>query len=1004
MGLSQQDRIDRIRNVRYFDVIDGSIESLLQQAEAVAAFIRYYNPTGLADGHFSQFLQDLKTVREQGLENFTADGTLEPAQALLFTFVKRLHEIAGDFNVKWRDYAYWYLQNKLGVQPLSVENHKICLHFTKSVNELVELKKNSGFLLADSDGDTPVYRIEEDLLIENTTIEKAISVYFNRQKNVIPASELGFVTSLQVKELLGNNAVENPLFTNDSKPEHTCPLGFMLTSPSLLLREGKRTVTVTLENNDWVKIPEKPEISDFKVKFLNNIFFVRISTADGWRVIENYAVKCEGKNLVLKLALTEDFPATTPCLSDMHNFQSDYPALRIYLNYDAWLYPYSWLCDFSLKKIHIKTEVEGINNVLVHNDLGKIDCSKPFMPFGINTEKGALMVIGNYEMSVKPVRYFDLQIHWGGLPAGSQGFKEYYAGYGTSIDNTSFKVQAYYLSDYKWKAEKEYDLFGTVPYARLNNETVLRGINVEKMPIKRLPEESYDYSIHSKSGFVCFMLSSPEMGFGERQYRKVFSEYIMKAARAEKIIWKKKTTPPNEPYRPLINLIKLDYVSEETIVLHKQSSELSAAFYHISPFGNRRVYPSRSENSEISPVYQMNTDASILLALKNVRKGGVLNLYFDFLSFNKEINLAEIPQIRWYFGDGYRWEAIPDGYVGLDKTTNLLESGFIKFDLPEDLNDALLDENDNIWLRAAIEKNEEVIPCIKDIYVNVAEAETEVNERTEIVYDPLALANTQWKAEQNIAGIGEIRAVASYSGKAKETKDQLLMRLSEYASHRGKAVTVRDYERMTLQHFPDIAKVKCFPAFSAKSGKKNDVTLVIIPQEKEENSDRYMATSRQILKVEEFFVGRTSAAVRFVDVINPLYEEVLVRCRVMFKKHYPAASCRTCLSDLLDKIIAPWQQSEEFPQFDYSLDMEKMRQQMLEQEFVSTVEKLSVVVISEKVENTYTLYEFGKDDGIIRPSLPYAIFIPAKEHLITIDMDVDFGISEMTVDDSFIIS
>jgi hypothetical protein len=104
-------------------------------------FIRYYNLNGLADGHFSQFLQDLKTVRKQGLKNFAADGNLEPAQALLFAFVKRLHEIAGEFNVKWRDYTYWYLQNKLGAQSLPVENHKICLHFTKSVNELVELKK-----------------------------------------------------------------------------------------------------------------------------------------------------------------------------------------------------------------------------------------------------------------------------------------------------------------------------------------------------------------------------------------------------------------------------------------------------------------------------------------------------------------------------------------------------------------------------------------------------------------------------------------------------------------------------------------------------------------------------------------------------------------------------------------------------------------------------------------------------------------------------------------------
>jgi hypothetical protein len=610
------------------------------------------------------------------------------------------------------------------------------------------------------------------------------------------------------------------------------------------------------------------------------------------------------------------------------------------------------------------------------------------------------MVIGNYEMSVKHTRRFDIKIHWGQLPASPRGFQEYYAGYGLPIDNTSFKARAYYLSDYQWKAKNEYALFGAIPDAPLSKETVLRGINVEKMPVKQLAEENYNYTIHSKTGFVGLLLESPEMGFGEKQYRKVFSEYMMKEAAAKKFFGKKPKDAPNEPYKPLIESMTLDYVAEETIDLHKQSPASPAAFYHISPFGYKQVYPSSSGNDDISIVYQLDTDANILIALRDVRKGGVLNFYFEFLPFNKEINIDEIPHIKWFFGNGYQWEAIPDGYVGLDKTTNLLESGFIKFFLPEDLSDNLFDETGRIWLRAAIMEKENVIPCIKNVYINVAEAEIE----TDNIYNPLALAGTQWKPEQSIPGITEISVVASYSSKEKENEEQRLMRISEYASHRGKAVTARDYERMTLQHFPDIAKVKCLPAFSAKNGKKNNVTLVIIPQEQDEDSGKYLAVLRQILKVEEFFKGRTSATVQFVDVINPLYEEVLVRCHVTFKKRYPAASCRTCLSDLLNSLIAPWQQSGGLPKFDYSLNMEEIRQKILEQEFVSTVEKLSIVVICEKEEKLYTLYEYGKNDNIIPLSTAFSIFIPATEHLITGGSDLDFGIDEMRIGDSFIIT
>jgi hypothetical protein len=1004
-SLSQQDRIDRLRNVQFFDVIDSSVDSLLQQAEAIAAFIHYHDLKGVLDGYFSQFLQDLKTIREKGVENFVPDGNLEPAQALLFAFVKQLHEITGNFNLRWKNYAYWYLQNVLGAQPLPVRNHKICLHFTKTTNGRIRLEKHTGFRLAESDAGAPVYRLDADFTIENTTIEKVISIYFNREKNIKPASDFHFVTALQIKELSAGELTENPLFANNSKPEHTRPLGFILVSPSLLLREGKRCVSLTLERDNEKKLTEKLKIllEDWKrkladielsVRSLQNIFYIRISTAESWKVIENYAVKLEGENLLLKFTLPEDFPSTTPCRQEIHDMQADFPALQIYLNYDAWLYPYSWLKYFPLKKIRIKTEVEGINNVQVYNDLGKVDCSKPFQPFGINTEKGALMVIGNYEMSVKHVRLFDVKIHWGQLPEHPQGFKGFYAGYGLPVDNTSFKVQVYYLSDYGWKAGNEYALFGAAPDTPLNRETVLRAINMEKMPVNILAEEDYTYTISSQTGFVSFMLQSPGMGFGEKQYRKVFSEYMLHEVSAKKFFWKRPKIAPNEPYKPIIERITLNYTSEETIDLRKQPSSVFASVYHISPFGDRKIYPTDSENHDISPVFQMDTDANILLALRNVRKGGALNLYFDFLPFNKEIYLDEIPQIKWYLGNGYQWEAIPGESIGPDKTINLLESGFIRFFLPGDLNEALFDENGNIWLRAAIEKHEEIIPCIKKVYINVAEASCH----------SLTVAGTLWKPEQNIPGISEVRAIASYSGKEQEKPEQLLMRLSEYASHRGKAVTARDYERMTLQHFPDIAKVKCLSAVSVNPDKKGGVTLVIIPVERDVFSQRHRATSRQILKIKEFFVGRTSAAVRFVDVINPLYEGVLVRCRVRFRKRYPVVAGLSCLADLLNKLIAPWQQPGGLPVFDYALDMDVLRQRILEQEFVSEVEALSVIIISEEAEGSYQLYEYGKNDHIIRPSTPFAVFVPAREHLIITNTDTGFGINEMTIGESLVIS
>ncbi len=262
--LSQQDRIGRINAVTKFAVIDNSMESLLRQAEEIASFIRYYNLNGEADGYFDQFLQDLCAIREQGVTHFTPDGNLEPAQALLLTFLKQLHEITTQFNQRWEDYAYWYFQDVLKLKPLPLDSHKVCLLLTKNTNEIITIEKGFGFIPMEGKPDAPAYRLMEDTLVENTAIEQVISIYFNRQRNIFPAARLGFVTTLNVKTLSATGedvSQDNTLFGEDKTAKNVQPLGFLITSPSLLLREGKRAVTIALkpENlRETDKIFEEP--------------------------------------------------------------------------------------------------------------------------------------------------------------------------------------------------------------------------------------------------------------------------------------------------------------------------------------------------------------------------------------------------------------------------------------------------------------------------------------------------------------------------------------------------------------------------------------------------------------------------------------------------------------------------------------------------------------------------------------------------------------------------
>ncbi len=79
-------------------------------------------------------------------------------------------------------------------------------------------------------------------------------------------------------------------------------------------------------------------------------------------------------------------------------------------------------------------------------------------------------------------------------------------------------------------------------------------------------EEEYDYNILSESGFFRFILEEPKMGFGEKQYRALFPEQIIKRA-----LKKSKTKLLNPPITPLIERVTLSYSSVDVIDMRKKT-------------------------------------------------------------------------------------------------------------------------------------------------------------------------------------------------------------------------------------------------------------------------------------------------------------------------------------------------------------------------------------------------------------------------------------------------
>lgn len=1028
-GLSQNERVLRIERAKQCAILDNSMESLLRQAEEIARFIRYYNLDGQPEDSFGRFLQELAEIRKKGVEHFIPDGNMEPAQALLYTFLRQLQETGVDFNNSWESFLNWYIDSVLQVKASRMRPDSAWIAFQKHIAGNVTVPKGTRFTFGQADNESRIlYRLMEDLTVSDVTVEKLTTFYFEHHPHISPAREFGCPASLQVKEVLKDSGPGRMLFEPDREFAPMQPLGLQISAPALLLREGKRIVSLLFELEQMEitfmqkrflvalrKRIKEPDPDILFLKLMNNIFFLEISTAAGWTQIPKYALQNAsghaGVGLVLKFELPETFPATALCDPGVHGMAAGFPVLSIKLNRDAWLFPYAWLKNLLISRISIDTRVEGISNILFYNDLGRVDISAPFAPFGVNTERRAYFILGNYEMAVKNIPEARITIRWQQLPDNAGGLAEYYRGYeGENIDNTSFQLSSYCLKDYRWvptTAPNTYYLFASgkkgkqavpLPRHELASESCIYPVLPGQMQPVKVTEEQYGYTLQAESGFINFVMENPPMGFGGKKYMQLFQKNILKNA-ARKI----KTELLNTPITPLIERITLSYTSHDEIRLLEQNSAEQARLYHIYPFGTVEIYPNR-EHRPVPFIFSMPNDASLLFGLKNVKGDEVVSLYLDFFPHREEVAREEFPVVSWYWGNGYAWERLPDDLLLRDTTRNLVVDGVIRVYIPEVIPEGKLDAGGLLWLCAGIVRNETSVSSVKNIYTNAGRVYREADH----LHIPRKAGFEINALAEAVPGISEIRQIAPFSaGGENEDGKEKLIRVSEYTSHRGRAVTARDYERMTLQAFPQICKIKCLSPEPGKNRPgKPVVKLVVIPYTScGEDALRPKAGADLLLDVETFFMGKTPGYVG-VDAINPVYEEVMVRCSVVYiRAPHNRAYIRNLITQVINQVIAPWQYKNTEPVFGYSFSVKELIARIEKLKVIEKVESLSVLQFTQAEKERVHVKEYDctqEEEIRVTPVIPQGILVPAKEHLIK-TITGKFGVEEMKINENFVV-
>jgi hypothetical protein len=401
---------------------------------------------------------------------------------------------------------------------------------------------------------------------------------------------------------------------------------------------------------------------------------------------------------------------------------------------------------------------------------------------------------------------------------------------------------------------------------------------------------------------------------------------------------------PNAPYTPVVSSFTVDYKAKATNTF---SFGLSATpqnkldnftarkvqLFHEHPFGQSEQHVFLKEQCDfidptakrdIALVPDYSPEGEFCIGLQNAQPSGIVNLLFQVIE-GSENPLAPTftgdKKIEWFALSNNEWKSLNRDFITGDTTNNLLRPGIVKITLPAEINSSntLLDAG-LFWIKAQLPDGLTSTSVCKMAGV-LAQAVEAVfsdndNELSHLISSlPAGTIKKFIEKPSLIKGLSQ--PYASFGGVDTENDMALYLRVSERLRHKQRAVNIWDYERIVLQAFPAVYKVKCLSHTSIlqEDGTPDYfeispgfVSLIVIPDIRNKNSFDPLqprASQNLLREIEDFIDPLNSLHVKF-DADNPEYETVFLDFRVKFYDKYDSNAYRKILNEDIVRYLSPW--------------------------------------------------------------------------------------------------
>jgi hypothetical protein len=675
-------------------------------------------------------------------------------------------------------------------------------------------------------------------------------------------------------------------------------VGFAIASHHLLLAGGQRRVEARFSIT-----------GSLGYDGLEDDIRCLVTTEKGW--LEKAAVGFARDpdapgTLLLVIELSGADPPVRPYVAQVHGhtFATNLPLLLVTLKQDRdRAYAYGRLRDLVVSAVDLQVSVRGLQALAVSNDFGPVDISKPFQPFGPSPVAGNSLLIGSREVFQKTLTAAAINIAWLTAP------KPY-----KSVGTPGVEVEC--LGDGRWKPASTDPMPVTASVFSLGSEADAAVLDT--------PDFSADehYGVQAGRGYVKLSLGGD---FGQTGHLEDLLRYLRKE---NDVI-----NPGPPPVGPTAAALSLDYDAATKLELDSAApasfEKRTGRFFHLAPFGDAEAHPclNAARKVYLLPQFSFVRDAAVVASEAEfcIGIGGLeppqnLSLLFQVVDGTSNPLTVKPPRhVAWSYLRNNEWVAFPDNDVR-DATGALLDSGIVTFAVPRDATpDNTLLPAGMWWIRAAVADKSDAVCRLQRVGAQALRATfVDRGNAPDFSAQPLP-PGTIGKLDPPDSAVKAIQQpFASFGGRGAEEPAAFYQRISERLRHKDRSITLWDCERLVLEAFPQIHKVRCLNHTRFEPGESGagiyrelapgHVTIVTIPRLDVLNLRDPLKpyTSLGVLEQIKAFIAARASCFARLHVRNPRFEGVRVRCNVRLRDGYDEGHSIRQTAEAITRFLSPW--------------------------------------------------------------------------------------------------